>query len=263
MVTYARQHGYLVRVLGLPTPPVAVKYYDAYTEDLEWELAEKGFYRPRTPLNVCQLVGLARHHLRKSLATAEDQACIVGALAVGMQAFDESMQRGEIAQKDDVRGTPELCAATFATLPRIPFGEVEAIALSPLDGMDLEADQVIIYGNPLQVLKVVNGYLYSTAPRLDFSTSAKYGVCVEAMASSYVSGRPSVGFPCRGERVGSIVQDDEMFVCLPAGDLDMTIKGIEKTRHLLPSPMPFSGVDQEPCFLPDYYLTSSARRRRG
>ncbi len=263
MVDYTKQHDYLVGTLSLPTPPVAVKYYRTYTEGLEWELAEKCFYRPKTPLNVCQLVGLARHHLRKTLATADDQVCNVGALATGMHPFDESMQRGDIAQKDGVRETPELCAEMFQTLPRIPFGDVKAIAFSPLDKMDLEPDQVIIYGNPLQVLKVVNGYLYSTAPRIAFSTSAKYGVCVEAMAATYTTGKPSVGFPCRGERVSSIVQDHEIFVCLPAEDLDKVIEGIERTKHLLPSPIPFGGVDQEPSFLPDHYLTPGAKKRRG
>jgi uncharacterized protein (DUF169 family) len=263
MVTYAEQHGYLVGTLSLPTPPVAVKYLRALDDEAEWGLADSGFYRPKTPLNVCQFVGLARHHLRKSLATADDQACNVGALATGMHPFDEPMRRGEIAQKEGARCTPALCAEMFAAQPRIPFGEVKAIAFSPLDKMDLEADQIIIYGNPLQVLKVLNGYLYSTAPRMAFSTSAKYGVCVEAMAATYLSGKPSLGFPCRGERVSSIVQDHEMFICLPAEDLDRVVEGIEKTRHLLPSPMPFGGVDQEPSFLPDHYLTPGAKRRRG
>jgi len=240
-----------------------MKYYRTYTEDLEWQLTEECFYRPKIPLNVCQFVGLARHHLRKTLATADDHVCNMGALATGMHPFDESMRKGDVARKDGVRETPELCAEMFAALPRIPFGDVKAIAFSPLNKMDLEADQIIIYGNPLQVLKVMNGYLYSTAPRLSLSTSAKYVVCVEAMAATYLSGKPSVGFPCRGERVSSIVQDHEIFICLPAKDLGKIVEGIEKTKHLLPSPIPFGGVDQEPSFLPDYYLTPGAKRRRG
>jgi len=53
-----------------------------------------------------------------------------------------------------------------------------------------------------------------------------------------------------------------MFVVVPAEDLDDIIEGLEKTKHLLPTPMPFAGVDQEPTFLPDYYLTENAKARR-
>jgi len=45
------------------------------------------------------------------------------------------------------------------------------------------------------------------------------------MANSYVTGTLSFGFPCRGERVSSIVQEDEMFVVIPAENLDDVIEG--------------------------------------
>jgi uncharacterized protein (DUF169 family) len=247
----------------LTTSPVAVKYYPEVSEDLEWDLADKSFYRPKTPLNACQFVALARYHQRKTFVLTEDQVCNIGALATGAHPFNEVMSSGEIGKKDGVRKTDELCKEMFQTLPRIPFGNVKAMVFSPLDKMDLDADQIIIYGNPLQILKALNGYLYGSVPRIGFSTCAKYGVCVEGMASTYISGKPTIGFPCRGERVSGIVQDNEMYLVFPAQMLDKVIDGIEKTKHLLPSPIPFGGVDQEPNFLPDYYLTPSTLKRRG
>lgn len=263
MVAHGEQQDWLVRTLALPTPPVAVKYLKRWDEDAEWGLADKGFYRPRVPLNLCQFVGQARHHLRKVVATAEDQVCNIGALVTGAHPYDASMEHGEIAKKDGVRETPELCESMFQSLPRLPFGEVKAIAFAPLDRMDMEPDQVIVYGNPLQVLKLLQGYLYSAAPRFTITTCAKYGVCVEGMAQAYTTGKPAVGFPCRGERVSSIVQDQELSITIPYTQLGDVIEGFEKTKHLLPTPIPFGGVDQEPNFLPDYYLTPQAKKRRG
>jgi len=151
----------------------------------------------------------------------------------------------------------------FQTLPRIPFGEVKAIAFAPLDKMDIGPNQVIVYGTPLQILKLVQGYLYAEEPRFTITTCAKYGVCVEGMAEAYQTDKPAVGFPCRGERVSSIVQDQELSITIPYRLLPEVIEGSEKTKHLLPTPIPFGGVDQEPNFLPDYYLTESAKKRRG
>jgi uncharacterized protein (DUF169 family) len=252
MVDEKSRYDLLNELLYLPTPPVAIKYFSSFNEDLQWELADLGFYRPKNPINVCQCVGLARHHKRKILVVGEDMACNVGALAVGMHPFDETMETGEIGIRDGVRETPDCCKELFGSLPRIDYGEVKAVACAPLDEMDLDYDQVVFYGTPLEMLKI----------RLDFSTCAKYGVCVEGMAGSYVSGKPTLGFPCRGERVSSIVQEHEIFVCVAVEQIDDVIEGLEKTKHLLPTPMPFSGVDQEPTFLPDYYLTETAKARR-
>jgi uncharacterized protein (DUF169 family) len=151
----------------------------------------------------------------------------------------------------------------FHSLPRIPFEEFKAIAFAPLDQIDMEPDQVIIYGNPLQILKLIQGYLYANEPRFTINTCAKYGVCIEGMAQAYQTGKPSVSFPCRGERVSSIVQNDELSITIPYNLIDQIIDGYEKTKHLLPTPIPFGGVDQEPSFLPDYYLTDSAKKLRG
>jgi len=258
-----QQNEWLMRTLGLQTPPVAVKYLREWSDDAEWDLADKGYYRPKVPLNVCQFVGQARHHLRKVVATPDDQVCNIGALVTGAYPFDDAMEHGEIAKKDGVRKTPELCEAMFQTLPRVPFGEVKAIAFAPLDKIDMEPDQVIVYGTPLQMLKLIQGYVYAEEPRFTITSCAKYGVCVEGMAQAYATGKPAVSFPCRGERVSSIVQDQELSITIPYKSLPEVIEGFEKTKHLLPTPIPFGGVDQEPNFLPDYYLTPQAKKRRG
>lgn len=253
----------LKRLLNLPTHPVAVKYIEAFDEDVEWELVDLGFYRPKNPVNLCQGVGLARHHGRKVLLAAEDMACVIGASAGGLHPFDETLASGEIGVKDGVRCSPELCREMYASMPRIEEVEVEALAFAPLQDMPFEFDQVILYGTPLEMLKVITAYLYDREARLDMSTCAKYGVCVEGMAMGYNTRELVVGFPCRGERVSSMVQDHEIYVTVPAGDLESVVNGLEETKHLLPSPMPFGGVDQEPTFLPDYYLTEEAKRRMG
>ena len=262
MVDSIAQYELLNKYLKLSMFPVAVRYFQSLDEDLEWELADQGFYRPKNPINVCQCVGLARHHSRKVLVTREDMACKVGALAGGLHPFDEELESGEIGVQDGIRKDPDLCRELFETLPRIEYGAVEAMACAPLHKMDIEFDQVIFYGTPLDTLKIVQAYLWGKGARLETSTAGKYGVCSEGMANSYVTKNLSFGFPCRGERVSSIVQESEMFVVVPAEDLDDIIEGLEKTKHLLPTPMPFSGVDQEPTFLPDYYLTENAKARR-
>lgn len=263
MLDYSGLYERLQVFLNLPTFPVAIKFLEAMDKEIKWGFADLGFYRPKNPVNLCQGIGLARHHGRMVLLTAEDMACIIGAAAGGLHPFDECLSSGEIGVKDSVRANPELCQEMFQTLPRIGHGEVEAVAFAPLHRMPLEPDQVVFYGTPLEMLKIVTAYLYDRKGRLELSTCAKYGVCVEGMAMGYTTGDLAVGFPCRGERVSSMVQDHEIYVAVPGEHLESVVEGLEETKHLLPRPMPFGGVDQEPTFLPDYYLTESSKRRMG
>ena len=73
----------LKRLLNLPTHPVSVKYIGTFDEDVEWDLADLGFYRPRNPVNLCQGVGLSRHHGRKVLLAARARHSPGGALGGG------------------------------------------------------------------------------------------------------------------------------------------------------------------------------------
>ncbi len=93
MVDLIAQYELLNRYLKLSMFPVAVRYFQSLDEDMEWELADQGFYRPKNPINVCQCVGLARHHSRKVLVTCEDMACKVGALAGGCTPSTRSWSR--------------------------------------------------------------------------------------------------------------------------------------------------------------------------
>jgi uncharacterized protein (DUF169 family) len=220
---------------------VGVKYFTSFDEELEWKMADAGFYRPKNPINVCQCVGLARHHSRKVLATAEDMACNIGALAVGLEPFDEKMGSGEIGIRDGVRGNPELCRELFETLPRIDFGEVKAIACAPLVDMDLAFDQVVFYGTPLEILKILQAYLWERGARLGFSTSAKYGVCSEGMANCYNTKELSPGFPCRGERVSSISRSRRCSSASPRSTWETSSWGWRRRSTCSQPPCPSAG----------------------
>lgn len=248
----------LNKFLHLSTHPVAIKYFSSLDEDLEWELIDLGFYRPKNTINLCQFIGLARHLSRSVLITAHDMACKVGAAVLGLHPFDEDMKTGEICNIDGARKDPLLCRELFRTMPRINYGEVEAVACAPFHKMNIESDQVLFYGTPLQILKIIQAYLWGEGARLEFSTCAKYGVCVEAMANTYVTKKPCIGFSCKGERTSSMVQDSELFICVPRKYIEGIVEGLEKTKHLLPSPMPYGGLDQKP-ILPDHYLTKYAK----
>lgn len=246
-------------LLRLRTYPVAVKYFPNFDEDLEAYLMDEGFVRPREPLNVCQIIGLARYYLRPSFFTVEDMACIVGAVAVGLHPMPEKMKSGYIALA--MRKDQDLARKFIETVPRIKYGEVKAVACAPLHLTTLDPDQVIVYGNSVQVMRLIQAYLWDKAGRVRLSSGGEYGLCGDVMAQSYITKDLALGIPCVGERMTAVAGDDELSVGIPINAFNSVLEGLESTKMAAPYPIPFGGVNQTPDYLPDYYLTEYAKKR--
>jgi uncharacterized protein (DUF169 family) len=244
-------------LLRLRTYPVAVKYFPNFDEDLEAHLMDEGFVRPSEPLNVCQIIGLARYYLRSSFFTVEDMACIVGAVVLGLYPMPENMKSGYMALA--MRKNQDLARGFIETVPMIKYGEVKAVACAPLHQTTLNPDQVIVYGNSVQVMRLIQAYLWDKAGRVQFSSGGEYGLCGDVMAQSYITKGLALGIPCVGERMTSMTGDDELSVGIPINAFNSVLNGLESTKAAAPYPIPFGGLNRTPDYLPDYFLTEYAR----
>jgi len=246
-------------LLRLRTYPVAVKYFPNFDEDLEAYLMDEGFVRPREPLNVCQIISLARYHLRSSFFTVEDMACIVGAVVLGLHPTPENMKSGYIALA--MRKNQDLACRFIESVPRIEYGKVKAVTCAPLHQTTLDPDQVIVYGNSVQVMRLIQAYLWDKTGRAQFSSGGEYGLCGDVMARSYITNDLALGIPCVGERMTSMAADDELSVGIPINAFNSVLEGLKNTKMAAPYPIPFGGVNQTPDYLPDYFLTEYAKKR--
>lgn len=234
----------LSAMLRPKTYPFAVKFYEALNERPE------GTMRPRHPMNTCQITAIARYYGRSMYFTAEDMACAVGGVSLGLLEEPENMKNGEIAKMlhADLQSARE-----FTTkVAKIPYGKFKAVAVAPMHKLNFVPDLVVMYGNTAQVMRVVQGYLYEKGGRVSFSTGGEWSLCSDAIAQSYISQDISLGLPCFGDRKTGLAQEDEVTVAFPYSMYEKILEGMKKTAEVAAYPVPFDiGFPQ----MPDYTLT--------
>ena len=116
----------------------------------------------------------------------------------------------------------------LAEYPLIPPGE--ALVLSPLAQGKFEPEVVLIYGNPTQMMLLMNGLQFKDYQRFQFFFTGE-GSCADGLARCYTTGEPSLAIPCLGERAFGAVADDELVMALPPASIPKAIEGLHKLRE--------------------------------
>jgi len=236
----------LMEKLRLRTDPVAVKYFKSFDAATESELQRMRFRRPRGPLAVCQVVTLTRTQGRSFYFTSEDMACAIGSAALGLYEMDIDTVAAVITRK-----TRELSRKFLEEIPKIPYGEIKAIACAPLKSVPFDPDQILIYCVPAQALRIFAAYIQETTYSPSFKFGAEVGVCAEVMARGYLTKEMSFSMPCFGERTSCFSEDDEVIMGIPSNRIDSLLEGLKITEFSCPYPIPkgiFGGIHETPSF---------------
>jgi uncharacterized protein (DUF169 family) len=117
-------------------------------------------------------------------STAEDMACIVGGVTLGLIPETENMKNGEIAKM--LHADLESAREFTSRVAKIPYGKFRAVAVAPMSKLNFEPDIVVTYGNTAQVMRVIQGYLYKRGGRVAFSTGGS-GACVPIVSRRLMS----------------------------------------------------------------------------
>lgn len=132
------------------------------------------------------------------------------------------------------------------SIPVIPLGKFHAVAIGPIFSERINPDIILIYGNPAQMILMVNGLQWKDYERLTFYCAGESS-CADAIAQCYLSRKPSLTIPCYGERRFGHVQDDELVIALPPDSLRKAAEGLKKLAEKgIRYPVPFFGVQTDP-----------------
>jgi uncharacterized protein (DUF169 family) len=112
--------------------------------------------------------------------------------------------------------------------PLIPPGE--AVVLAPLAQNKFDPDVILAYGNPAQMMLLMNGLQFKDYERFQFFFSGE-GSCADGLARAYTTGKLSLAIPCLGERAFGAVADDELVIALPPGMLSKAVEGLKFLRE--------------------------------
>ncbi|MGD9125251.1 MAG: dephospho-CoA kinase [Desulfarculaceae bacterium] len=198
--------------------------------------------RPKNKATLCQLISLVRNFDWTVGAVRDDFVFATCPSILGLADVPEFHADGTfrsivwVATKEDGRRYEK-------AIPRLPRDRYQALALAPLVYDPFEPDMVLIYGNPAQMMLLINALQFQDYEVMDFHCVGESS-CSDAVARCYLEQKPSLAIPCYGERRYGHAQDDEMVMALPPQSVEKALSGLEALyRRGVRYPISFSGVE--------------------
>ena len=221
--------------------------------------------RPQSKMTMCQMVNLVRNFDWSVGADLADFLIPSCPSILGLRDLPETYKNGTfrnivwVATKADGRKFE-------ASIPRLPMGKYEALAMAPLVYNPFDPDIVLIYANPAQIIILINALQFRDYEVMQFACVGESS-CSDAIVRCYESGKPSVGIPCYGERRYGHAQDDELVMAVPADLMEKALLGLEALyRRGVRYPISFAGAEADlaPGFPPTYLkLDEMMEKARG
>jgi len=221
----SRDWGKLVRrmelLMRLKSFPVAFKLLEK-----KEALAEVPFLRRMNhKVTLCQLITTVRTYDWTVGADLDDFISPMCPSIIGLTALPEVVRDGTFRSIVWTK-TREDGRKFENSIPRLPAGKYQAAALAPLVYNPFDPDIVLIYGNPAQMILLINALQFEDYEVMEFYCVGESS-CSDVIARCYLREKPSLSIPCYGERRYGHAQDDELVMALPAGMMEKALRGLE------------------------------------
>jgi dephospho-CoA kinase len=209
------------------------------------ELDEIPFMRrAQRKMTLCQLITLVRNFDWTVGAELDDFVSPMCASILGLADTPEIYKDGTFRSIVWVK-TREDGKKYEASIPRLPLGKYEAVAMAPLVYKPFEPDIVLIYANPAQMMLLINSLQFEDYEVMEFYCVGESS-CSDAIARCYLSGKPSLTIPCYGERRYGHAQDEDLVMAIPAEIMQKALKGMEALyRRGIRYPISYAGAEQD------------------
>jgi dephospho-CoA kinase len=248
------------QLLRLKSFPVAFKMLEG-----KEELNTIPFMRrPKHRITLCQLVSLVRNFDWTVGAEVEDFLFPTCSSIIGLSDIPEFYKDGAFRSIVWVKNRED-AKRYEASIPRLPLGKYEAVALAPLVYNPFDPEIVLIYANPAQMILLINALQVEDYEVMNFYCVGESS-CSDAIARCYLTDKPSLTIPCYGERRYGHAQDDEMVMAVPANKMEKALKGLETLyRRGVRYPISFAGAELElgQTFPPSYNEVTTLKKIKG
>ena len=118
-------------------------------------------------------------------------------------------------------------------------GKYQALFIGPLHKMPVVPDTVVLYGNPGQISRLVQGATFDTEDKIEGIFGGKVE-CPEYLIRPMVSDRPRVVLPGPGDRIFSMTADDEMIIAFPLAFIGRLITGLKEAGNKIGARYPIT-----------------------
>jgi uncharacterized protein (DUF169 family) len=229
------------------TFPLAVKMLKSAQEVPD--KTRRPFRDMKKRVAICQGIGMARKLGWAVAMGAEDMQCSLGAAPFGFFKNIEFYNQGNLAA-GMFTASKEAGKKEEDLVDRFDYGEYSHLLVAPLGRAAFEPDLLLIYGNPAQVMRLIQGTLYQEGGAVYSSSMGRLGCAAIITVMKKNECRYLV--PGNGDRMFGMAQDSEMSFMIPASKIDMVVNGLAMT-HKVGIRYPITSIfDFEGTFPPSY-----------
>lgn len=236
--------------LRLRTQPIAVKFL----ENAEFPDKTK---RPSQVLGkritICQGVTMARVYGWPVGLGREDLICVPAMIAFGFTpASDQKSVMRKLLCNVTLSKDMETAKIESDSMFILAKNPDKGIYLAPLARTALEPDTIVIYGNPAQIMRLIQAWVYMKGSRITGNFGGKIE-CTEYLIGPYKDNQARIAIPGNGDRIFSMTQDDEMAFTMPAGGLETLVEGLKNAGRALGAKYPITFYQNFQPEFPKYY----------
>lgn len=209
------------------TFPLAIKMLKS-----EEEIPEKTrryFQQMKQKVAICQGIGMARKWGWAVAMGKEDMQCSLGAAPFGFFKNIDFYNEGNLAA-GMFTASKEIGKKEEDLVGRFEYGQYSHILVAPVNRTAFEPDLYMIYGNPAQVMRLIQGALYNEGGAIQSSSMGRLGCA--AMITVMKNDACRYLVPGNGDRIFGMTQDFEMTFMMPASKVDTVLEGLAKTHKV-------------------------------
>ena len=207
------------------TFPVAIKMLKS-----EGEIPEKT-RRPVSQMKkkvaICQGIGMARKLGWAVAMGKEDMQCSLGAAPFGFFKNIDFYNEGNLAA-GMFTASREIGKKEEDLIDRFEYGDYSHILVAPLNRASFEPDILMVYGNPAQIMRLIQGALFNEGGAVQSSSMGRLGC--SAIITVIRKDECRYLVPGNGDRIFGMTQDYEMAFLIPASKVDTVLDGLAKTH---------------------------------
>jgi uncharacterized protein (DUF169 family) len=207
------------------THPVAIKMLKS--EDEIPEKTRRPFKQLKKKIAICQGIAMARKLAWSVAMGKEDMQCSLGAAPFGFFKDIDYFNEGNMAA-GMFTPTKEIGKKQEDLIDRFEHGAYSHILVSPLSRASFEPDALLLYGNPAQIMRLVQGALYNEGGSVQSSAMGRLGCA--SIITVIKSDKCRYLLPGNGDRVFGMTQDWEMSFMMPISKVETVLDGLVKTH---------------------------------
>jgi uncharacterized protein (DUF169 family) len=207
------------------TFPVAIKMLESESDIPD--KTRRPFQQMKKKIAICQGIGMARKLGWAVAMGKEDMQCSLGAAPFGFFKNIDFYNEGNLAA-GMFTTSKEIGKKEEDLIDRFEYGVYSHILVAPLNRAAFEPDLFMVYGNPAQVMRLIQGALYNEGGAVQSSSMGRLGCATIITVMKGNECRYIV--PGNGDRIFGMTQDYEMAFMIPASKVDTVLDGLEKTH---------------------------------